>query len=156
MERLDPRCEDGPDDLDMDPVPGLMLLNTSVVRGKRNAEEENVVCDGPAFIPDDETDWKEAQDLGVSDHLIREAKRADIRTLEERETLEKIPREEMTSHGPYVYVKTRWVLVNKGTREAPRVKARLAAKEFRTKSGVGGGRALLRNPWTSRNQAPPV
>ena len=46
-----------------------------------------------------------------------------------------VKRSDMADYGSYVYVKTRWVLVNKGTKQAPRVKARLVAKEFRTKTG---------------------
>ena len=89
----------------------------------------------PAFIADDETDWREAEELGVAEHHITQAKMVECKTLEERQTMSLVKRCDMADHGPYVYVKTRWVLVNKGSKQSPRVKARLVAKEFRTKTG---------------------
>ena len=88
----------------------------------------------PEFDVDIEGDEKEADLIGVSPALVARAKRDELLQLADMKTLDVVHRNDV-DFANHVVIGTRWVVVNKGNALQPRVKARLVAKEFRTKHG---------------------
>ena len=85
----------------------------------------------PVFDPDWDSDDREAAKMeGVSAELVAEAKRAELRQLQARNTYTLADRS--TLPADLKVVGTKWVLRNKGTADEPRVKARLCCQEFAT------------------------
>ena len=68
--------------------------------------------------------------LGVEEELVTEAKRAELRQLIDMGTFSVVQVQEASRYSNSTTVGTKWVLVNKGTPEQPKVKARLCAQEF--------------------------
>ena len=67
---------------------------------------------------------------GVDPSLISEAKRKELRQLKNRRTLDPVQQSQLEEGTPVVG--TRWVVTNKGTATAPKIKARLVCQEFAT------------------------
>ena len=81
-------------------------------------------------------DWGEMDlELKVPTPLVTAAKKTELDQLQKMGTWKEVPRSQMEADPEAKKIDTRWVLVNKGTEVNPKVKARLVAKEFRTKSG---------------------
>ena len=87
---------------------------------------------------DTEMDEANAWVLQMNLQLVKEAKKAEWKRLLDFKTFEVVPREEARTEENPVIDKTRWVLVNTGTTEAPMPKARLVAKEFQERAGAEG------------------
>ena len=84
------------------------------------------------FQGDGRTDEVEGHELNVPANLITEAKRIEWNQLVDMSTFVVVDRPADTK-----VIGTRWVLVNKGSPQTPRVKARLVAKDFWRKEGSG-------------------
>ena len=83
-------------------------------------------------------DWDEMDlELKVPKHLVDAAKTAELEQLDKFGTWTLVPRSQMLQDPRGKTIDTRWVMVNRGTDVKPKVKARLVAKEFRTKTGRG-------------------
>ena len=83
------------------------------------------------FWPDHDKDEREASCMaGVTAQMISDAKAAELAQLRGRSTYEVKRRRDLPDD--LKIVGTRWVLVNKGSSEEPRVKARLVCQEFAT------------------------
>ena len=102
-------------------------------------------------IPSDK-DEQIAATMGVAAETITEAKQAELRQLINMGTFSVIQSQEVNRYPNSTVVGTKWVLVNKGTRDQPKVKARLCAQEFAVRPdaelfagtpGLSGVRCLL-------------
>ena len=86
-------------------------------------------------------DWNDEDEedldleLKVPSALVTAAKKTEIDQLNSFGTWRLVSKTEMDNDPTGKKVDTRWVLANKGTDTEPKVKARLVAKEYRTKSG---------------------
>ena len=83
------------------------------------------------FRADEPADEREAGKLeGVTPEDVYRAKLAELHQLKQQNTLVAIDRGELRAGSKIVG--TKWVITNKGTTTAPKVKARLVAQEFAT------------------------
>ena len=124
-EPIEPMDVDDPGGVDQNPPADEMRDELMGLAADRNEEAD------PEFIQDWATDQREARQMdGVTPDLIGTAKAAELAQLRARCTFDITARSELNPETKMVG--TRWVLGNKGTAEAPRVKARLVCQEFAT------------------------
>ena len=80
------------------------------------------------------TDFGKLDKDGLPDDLISEAMAQEIQSFKDRGVYEVVDRSELGECANPVMLSTKWVLKNKGTKEAPVAKARLVAREFVSKA----------------------
>ena len=123
---LDPELD--PDNMDTEEAGAEQDMSDEVMKLEHDMNEDKL---DDAFFPDVDADEREAQKLeGVTADQIAEAKASELRQLRNRSTFEL--REGRDVNPNTKLVGTKWVLVNKGTAAAPKVKARLVCQEFAT------------------------
>ena len=83
------------------------------------------------FHVDEHADeWEAAKLENVNPDDVHQAKLSELRQLQAQDTVCLVDRKELLPNSKVVG--TKWVITNKGTAEAPRLKARLVAQEFAT------------------------
>ena len=102
-------------------------MDLSAVTRDMNAEPAAQMFNG-----DEHSDAHEGEVLKVKPELIQAAKIAEHDQLVAFDTYDIVPRSEVDKSK---IIGSRWVLVNKGSTDQPRVKARLVAKDFWRKEG---------------------